>query len=326
MTISLVTGAAGFVGGHLVKALQQRGENVRALDLAPVAGIDAVQGSVADPEAARRACEGVDCVFHLAGEAQLWSKEKGRFERINIGGAKTMLAAARAAGVKKFVQCSSLTTLVGKKTPMGPSIADESIVLSPGEMLGAYPRSKASADIAVLAAAADGFDASIAIPTEPLGAGDKSLTPPSRLIVDLLNGRTPATIDCMLNFVSVKSLADGFIAARDKGERGGRYLLGGENVPMRRLLETMARITGKKMPVAKLPYAVALAAGIVDTMLIARFTGKPPTAPLAGVRLAGRRVSFSSDKAMNELDWRSEPFEIALQRAIAWFTEQSLVE
>ncbi|MEZ5921754.1 MAG: NAD-dependent epimerase/dehydratase family protein [Parvularculaceae bacterium] len=325
MTLSLVTGAAGFVGGHLVEALQKCGEEVRALDLAPVAGVDAIQGSVVNPEAARRACEGVDCVFHLAGDAQLWSKEKDRFERINVGGAKTMLAAARAAGVKKFVQCSSLTTLVGKTTPIGPSNADESVMLSPGDMLGVYPRSKAEADLAVMAAASEGFDASIAIPTEPLGAGDKSLTPPSRLIVDLLNGRTPATIDCMLNFVSAKSLAEGFIAIRDKGERGGRYLLGGENVPMRRLLETLARITGKKMPGAELPYVVALAAGMVDTLVVARVTGKPPAAPLTGVRLAGRRVSFSSEKAMNELGWGSEPFEAALKEAVAWFSEQGLV-
>lgn len=322
MTLSLVTGGAGFVGRHLVRALAARGERVRILDLSPSNGFEQIRGSIDDPAAARAAVDGADFVFHLAGIAQLWAKERGDFDRVNCQGAKVMLDAAEAAGVRRFIHCSSLTTLVGSKTTLGLSHADESVRLSPGDMLGDYPRSKLFAERAVEASP---LDAVIAIPTEPLGAGDESLTPPTRLILDLVNGKIPATIDAMLNFVDVRSLADGLIAARDRGRRGERYILGGENVPMRRLLESLVRLTGRKMPRAELPYSVAFAVGVVDTQIIARITGTAPRAPLTGVRLAGRRVSFSSAKAKADLEWESAPFERSLRDALAWFEEKGLI-
>lgn len=319
MTLSLVTGGAGFVGRHLVAALKARGETVRVLDLAPSDLAETVIGSVENAEAALRALNGADYVFHLAGNAQLWAPDAGSFERVNHLGTRLMLEAARSSSIKRFVHCSSLTTLVGRATPLGASAADETRRLAPGDMLGPYPHSKLQAERAVEEAVnLSGMDAVIAIPTEPLGAGDRGPTPPTKLILDLLAGRTPATIDCMLNFVDVTSLADGLIAARDRGRRGERYLLGGDNVSMRGLLETLERMTGKKMPRARLPYAVAFLAGIIDTGLVAPMTGKPPTAPLTGVRLAGRRVEFSSVKANAQLDWRSKPFEAALQSLLDW--------
>ncbi len=325
MSLSLVTGGAGFVGRHLVRLLRERGERVRVLDLAPAETSDDVEGSVTDPEAAARATDGADFVFHLAGNAQLWAKDSAVFDRVNRGGTEAMLRAARAAGVRRFVHCSSLTTLVGRKTPIGLSQADETTRPARGEMLGPYPLSKRDAERAVEEEAATGLDAVIAIPTEPLGPGDESLTPPTRMIVDFLNGRTPAYIDCTLNFVPVQSLAEGLVAARDRGHRGERYLLGGDNVDMRRLLDALERATGRAMPKTKLPYWVALAAGAADTGLVARFTGKPPKAPLTGVRLAGRRVSFSSEKAARELGWRAAPFEPALEETIRWLTDKGQV-
>lgn len=321
MTLCLVTGGAGFVGRHLVGALLARGETVRVLDLRRSDLAETLTGSIDDPAIAARAMTNVDHVFHLAGNAQLWAPDKSAFERVNHLGTRVILEAARAAGVRRFVHCSSLTTLVGKRTPLGASNADESVRLSPDDMLGPYPRSKLLAERMV---EASGLDAVIAIPTEPLGAGDESLTPPTRMILDLLAGKTPATIDCTLNFVDVASLADGFIAARDKGRRGERYLLGGENVPMRRLLKSLEEITGRKMPRTQLPYVVALMAGVIDTGIVARLSGKAPTAPLTGVRLAGRRVSFSSAKAQAELGWRSAPFDAALRSALDWFAERGL--
>lgn len=322
MTLSLVTGGAGFVGRHLVAALKARGERVRVLDLVAVNGADSIAGSIDDPKAAAAATEGVDTVFHLAGNAQLWARDERAFDRVNHVGTRVMLDAARAKGVRRFVHCSSLTTLVGKRTPIGASSADETVRLAPEEMLGFYPRSKLLAERAVEEA---GIDAVIVLPTEPLGPGDESLTPPTRMILDLFAGRTPATIDCMLNFVDVKSLAEGLIAARDKGRRGERYLLGGENVPMRRLLNALESVSGRKMPRAQLPFAAAYMAGVVDTGFVARLTGKPPKAPLTGVRLAGRRVSFSSDKAEAELGWRSAPFEQSLKEAFDWFKANRMI-
>ncbi len=320
MTVTVVTGGAGFVGRHLVKALIARGERVRVMDLSPSPDAETMIGSIDDPAAAAEAVAGADAVFHLAGNAQLWAKDASEFERVNHQGTKQMLAAAAKAGVRRFIHCSSLTTLVGRRGLIG--LVDESTRLAPGDMLGAYPRSKLMAEFAVEEAVKGGLDAVIAMPTEPLGAGDETLTPPTRMILDLLNGKTPATIDCTLNFVAAKSLADGLIAARDRGRCGERYLFGGENVAMRRLLATLEKISGRKMPRTKLPYAVALAAGVIDTLLVSAVTGKPPKAPLTGVRLAGRRLSFSSAKAKRELEWQSAPFEEALADLLKWIADR----
>ncbi len=322
---ALVTGGAGFVGAHLVAALKARGDTVRVLDLNPVAGVETIVGSIEDEAIARAACREIDAVYHLAGNAQLWSPDTDCFDRINHRGTQTMLRAAAIGGVRRFVHCSSLTTLVGKRTPVGASSADERAMFGVNDMLGPYPRSKLLAEQAALAGASQNLDVVVAIPTEPLGPGDESLTPPTRMIIDLLNGRIPATIDCMLNFVSVRSLADGFIAVAERGRRGERYLLGGENVPMARLLIELERQSGLKMPRAQLPYVIALAVGALDTGLTSRLTRRPPRAPLTGVRLAGRRVSFASSKAEAELGWRSEPFDRALAGALQWFRERGLV-
>ncbi|MEX0644714.1 MAG: NAD-dependent epimerase/dehydratase family protein, partial [Parvularculaceae bacterium] len=288
MSLSLVTGGAGFVGRHLVRKLRARGEVVRVLDIALAENAGDVEGSVADEGAAAEAVRDVATVFHLAGNAQLWARNNKVFDEANRRGTEVMVAAAKRAGVKRFIHCSSLTTLVGRRTPLGPSTADETVMLDPRDMLGPYPRSKLLAERAVEAAVGEGLDAVIAIPTEPLGPGDQSLTPPTRMILDFASGRTPAYIDCTLNFVPVDSLADGFIAARDRGRRGQRYLLGGDNISMETLLQAIERLTGKPMPKRRLPYAIAELAGVIDTGILARLTGKPPKAPLTGVRLAGR--------------------------------------
>lgn len=324
MTVSLVTGAAGFVGKHLVRALEARGERVRSLDLQPAECAETIIGSVSDAAAARRAVAGADFVFHLAGEAQLWARRPAIFNNVNLRGTEVMAAAAREAGVQRFVHCSSLTTLVGRSTPKGASRADETRRLEASEMLGAYPRSKLLAERAVEKAVAGGLDAVIAVPTEPLGPGDISLTPPTRMIRDFVNGATPAYIDCTLNFVPVDSLAEGLIAARDRGRRGERYLLAGENVRMAALLAAIARLTGRTAPKTRLPIAVAYLAGFVDTVLIAALTGKAPTAPMTGVRLAARRVEFSSEKALRDLGWRAGAFEPALEKAVAWLRDEGL--
>lgn len=307
---SLVTGGAGFVGKALVAALEARGEETRVLDLVPTGRPGDIAASIDDRDAVRAGVDGVDAVFNLAGAAQLWLKDARAFDRVNHVGARVALSAARAAGVRKFVQCSSLTTLVSRRAPIGPSFASEAIHLAPDELIGAYPQSKRRADLAVLDAAKAGFDAVVAMPT-----------PPTQMIVDFLARRTPAYIDCLLNFVPVDSLALGLIAARDRGRRGERYLLGGENVTMRRLLEALERVSGRPMPKMRLPYGVALLAGVVDTHLVSRFTGAPPKAPLTGVRLAGRQVSFSSDKARRDLGWTARRFDPALAETVRWLTE-----
>lgn len=324
MTLNLVTGGAGFVGRHLVRALEDAGERVRSFDLAGGVCDEEVVGSVTDPAAAARATEGVDAIFHLAGNAQLWARDPSVFDRVNRGGTEVMLEAAKKAGVRRFVHCSSLTTLVGKKTPKRASASTEAERLEERDMLGAYPRSKLAAERAVERAAREGLDAVIALPTEPLGPGDEGLTPPTRMILDFVRGATPAYIDCTLNFVPVRSLALGLIAARDRGRRGERYLLGGENVRMGELLAAISRATGRAGPKTRLPIAVAYVAGFFDSFLIAPATGKAPRAPFTGVRLAARPVEFSSEKAARDLGWRATPFEPALVETVDWLTERGL--
>ncbi len=323
--VTLVTGGAGFVGKHLVAALRVRGEKTRSLDLADPAHVDDIKGSITDADAVARAMDGAASVFHLAGNAQLWAKDASVFDRVNRQGTEIVAAAARKAGAK-LVHCSSLTTLVGEKTPIGPSPADEETRLQPHDMLGPYPRSKLEAERIVEEEIKRGLNAVIALPTEPLGPGDDSLTPPTQMILDFANGKTPAYIDCILNFVPVESLAEGLIAARDKGQSGERYLLGGENTAMADLLGMIAEFTRRSMPKTKMPYGVALMAGAVDTGVVSSITGKPPKAPLTGVRLAGRQVSFSSEKAARELRWRAAPMQPALQAMLDWAKQKGLLK
>ncbi|GJL92039.1 NAD-dependent epimerase/dehydratase family protein [Hyphococcus sp.] len=322
--VTLVTGGAGFVGKSLVALLRERGEKTRSFDLAAPAHVDDVQGSITESAEVARAMDGVTSVFHLAGNAQLWTRNRSVFDRVNYYGAEIVAQAANAAGAR-MVHCSSLTTLVGRATPIGVSKADEETRLEIDQMLGAYPRSKLLAELAIEDAVRNGLNAVIAMPTEPLGPGDDSLTPPTQMILDFANGKTPAYIDCILNFVPVDSLAEGLIAARDRGRRGQRYLLGGENIPMTRLLAMIAKNTGRPAPQSKMPYWVALAAGAVDTKVVSAITGKPPKAPLTGVRLAGRQVSFSSEKAAKELGWRASPAEPALAAMMEWAQEKGLL-
>jgi dihydroflavonol-4-reductase len=305
--------------------LRARGETVRVLDLAAPKHRDDVQGSITDQSDVAAAIKGVNAVYHLAGNAQLWSRDPSAFHLINGEGTRIVVEAAKSADVKRFVHCSSLTTLVGRGAPIGESFADETLRYEPQEMLGAYPRSKLEAERHVEEAVRNGLDAVIVLPTEILGAGDENLTPPTKMILDFANGKTPASIDCILNFVPACSLADGLIAAHDRGRPGQRYLLGGENIPMRRLLPMIEEITGRAMPTTVLPYWVALAAGAIETGLVAPVIGKPPKAPLTGVRLAGRQVSFSSEKAALELGWRAGDVRQALKETIDGFRSAGLL-
>lgn len=322
---TLVTGGAGFVGKRLVAALREEGRRVRSFDLAAPLNDDDVQGSITDPDAVAEALIGADTVFHLAGAAHLWARDASLFDRVNREGTQTVVDAAMTAGVKRFVHCSSLTTLVGRRAPIGLSRADERLRLDSDETLGPYPRSKLEAERIVEAAVRDGLDAVIAMPTEPLGPGDDALTPPTQMILDFANGATPAYIDCILNFTPLDGLARGLMAVRDRGRRGERYLLGGDNMPMRDLLQMIAKVSGRPAPKMRLPYWVALTAGAIDTKFVSAVTGKPPKAPLTGVRLAGRQILFSSEKALRELGWQAEPVEPALVETIAWFRDKGFL-
>ncbi|MBK0397741.1 NAD-dependent epimerase/dehydratase family protein [Limibaculum sp. M0105] len=319
----LVTGAGGFVGGHVVAQLVSAGRRVRGFDLAfPVPlpeGAEPVEGSILDASDLTRAMDGVTGVIHAAAIAHLWTRDPGDYARVNVDGTARVLHAAQAAGAR-MVLVSSFTTLVGRDAADG-AVLDEGSELAPEALLGPYPTSKRQAELAVEAAAADGQNALTVLPSAPVGPGDTRLTPPTAMIRDLAAGRTPALIDCLLNLVDVRALASGIVLALDAGRAGRRYLLSGEDVAMRELAGMIARITGVPAPRATVPMGVALAAGRVEA-LVSRMTGKPPKAPLTGVRLAARHVQFDASRAREELGFAPPPVSTALRDAIDWLRRE----
>ncbi|MEM9784529.1 MAG: NAD-dependent epimerase/dehydratase family protein, partial [Pseudomonadota bacterium] len=296
----LVTGADGFLGRRLTLALGARGDGVTALDLAFGDGAPDADarfaGSVTDAAAVRSALRGVDGVIHAAAIADLHAP-RGAHDRVNRSGTETVLAAAEEAGAR-VVQVSSYTTLIGRRTHPGDRVGSTP-PLPPNALLGAYPASKRRAEMAVEAAAARGMPALSVLPTAPVGPGDHRPTPPGRMILDLAKGATPALVSTALNLVDVDALCAGILRALDCGRPGQRYLLAGEDVDLGDLARRVAALTGVRPPRFRVPMAVALAAAWAEAG-IARWTGHAPAAPLTGVRLAARPVTF--DTALAEAD------------------------
>ena len=263
MPIDLVTGGSGFIGRHLVTALRARGARVRILDLAPpddlAADVEFVAGSILDPERLDAAMADVRRVYHLAGIAKLWSRDRSDFDRINAGGTATVLRAAAAQRVERVVHCSTEAILLPKRGGAGALIDETVRQLS--DMPGPYTRSKLEAEQSVLAAVQAGLDALIVNPTVPIGPGDRNLTPPAAMLSMFLNGQSPAYLDCVLNLVDVRDVATGMVLAAERGRTGERYILGGENVALRDLLILLERISGRPMPKRAVPGWLALAFG-----------------------------------------------------------------
>ncbi len=329
--LNLVTGGAGFVGQHLVARLVARGEAVRVFDLTCPEGtfpsnVEVIQGSITDAAAVAAAMDGVDCVFHVAANAHLWARDKSVFDRINHHGTRIVLGEARQAGVPRLIHTSSLTVLVGKRMRGTPRTVNEETAPRAKQMLGPYCLSKWRAEHAALAANTEDFAVTAVLPTLPVGPGDKRLTAPTRMILDLVNGKIPAFLDCIHNVIDVRDVAEGHILARDRGLAGARYLLGAENLTMAEFVAALGRITGAPMPKARVPYAVALAAGHVSEWISDHVTRKPPQAPLTGVRLAGRPVRFDCSKAVHELGLAPRPAEEAIRDAVRWLKEEGLVK
>lgn len=316
---TLVTGAGGFIGVHITRQLLTAGESVRGLDVAWPGdfppGAERVTGSILQDDALRAAMAGVDYVIHCAALAQLWVADRGAHDRVNSEGTVRVLQAAREAGAG-LVHVSSYTTLIGRDARPG-EVLDESAVLPVEAMLGPYPASKRKAELAVEAAAAAGQPASMVLPAAPVGAGDYNLTPPTAMIRDLARGRVPALLNCLLNLVDVQAVAGAAIAARSRGIYGERYVLAGEDITLPELAGQIADRSGVKAPKTRVPLAVALAAARVEAV-ISGLTGRAPTAPLTGVRLAARPVRFDTTKAQDNLGFAPRPLAVCLDEALAW--------
>lgn len=321
--VDVVTGGCGFLGRHVVAALRARGRQVRVLDVAnghePSDGVEVVTGSITDPGRVADVLRDAERVFHLAAVPELWAPDPEVFERINHRGTRVVLdAAKRCPELRAFVYTASEVVLVPRRGIGVPDRLDESVALSPEQLIGAYAAAKRRGEQAVLQAAEAGFPGISVIPTMPLGPGDVNRTPPTRMIADLVAGRTPAFADVLLNIVDARDCAEGHVRAAEHGTFGRRYVLSGHNVRMRALLGELALVSAARMPHRRIPRWLARAFAEMDTLIADTVTGKPPTAPKAGVAIANRQRPFDNTLARRELGYTTRPLSVTLADTVAW--------
>ncbi len=321
---ALVTGATGFIGGHVARLLEAGGDEVRVL-IRPesrtgnLEGLRAERavGDLRDRASLDRALRGCDTVFHVAADYRLWAKDPSDLYRSNVEGTANLLDAAAEAGAKRIVYTSTVGTI---RPPRDGAVSDEDDPVSIGMMAGHYKRSKFQAEQAALERARRGLPVVIVNPTAPVGEADVKPTPTGKIILDFLRGKMPAYIDTGLNVADVRAVAQGHLLAAERGVPGERYILGGDNMTLREILEALAEITGRPAPRFRIPYAVAYAAALADTSF-SRVTGRPPRAPIEAVRMARYKMFVRSDKAIHQLGYRPGSVRDALARAVRWFEE-----
>jgi len=277
---------------------------------------DRVVGDLRDAASLEKAISGCDTVFHVAADYRLWIHDPDQMYRSNVEGTLAVLEAARKDGVRRVVYTSSVAT-VGF-TGTGPP-ADENSPVSLDHMIGHYKRSKFMAEQVAIEAGKSGMDVVIVNPTTPVGERDIKPTPTGRIIVDFLKRRFPAYVDTGLNLVDVTECAHGHVAALEKGRSGERYILGGENLTLKQILDKLAAITGLPSPHVRVPYIVALATGVVDEVVTGRILRREPRATIDAVRMGRKKMWVSSAKAERELGWKVVLVEGALRRAVDWF-------
>ena len=320
MSLTLVTGASGFLGWHVAKILTEQGHKVRALcrptsELREL-DVERITGDLRDPASLACAVEGCERVYHVAADYRLWSKNPADLYAANVEGTRNLLDAAVRAGVQRIVYTSTVGCVGMPQNQEG----DEDTPVSITDMTGHYKRSKWLAEQVALEKSREGAPIMIVNPTAPIGDHDWKPTPTGKIILDFLANRLPAFVDTGLNLLDARDAALGHILAADKGKPGERYILGCENLTLEQILQRLAKIANKPAPRLKLPYAVAYAAGVVSTAL-ASITGKQPIAPLEGVRMARKRMFVSHAKAARELGFQPGPVDAAIERAVAWFKE-----
>jgi dihydroflavonol-4-reductase len=319
----LVTGASGFVGAAVVRALVAAGRPVRVMvrptsDRRNLAGLDVevATGDLSRPDSLWPAVEGCATLFHVAADYRLWVPDPDGMTRVNVEGTRALMAAAMAAGVRRIIHTSSVATLglLGDGRP-----SDEATPCDLADMIGPYKRSKFLAEQAVKEMiAAHGLPAVIVNPSTPVGPGDVKPTPTGRMIVEAASGRMPAYVDTGLNIVHVDDVAAGHLLAEAHGVIGERYVLGGDDMGLGAILAAVARLVGRRPPTVKLPRAPLFPLAI-GAELVARVTGREPFVTVDGLRMAAKKMFFSSAKAEAALGYRHRPAGDALADAVAWF-------
>ena len=325
---ALVTGATGFVGAAVAKALGAAGWQVRVLvrsgsdrgNLQQLA-VQIVEGELADIGSLERALEGCDGLFHVAADYRLGARDPRPLYRTNVDGTRNILNAARTAGVPRIVYTSSVAT-VG--IPADGAPGDERTPVSLSNMIGHYKRSKFLAEEVAREAAGAGLPVVIVNPSTPIGPGDIKPTPTGQLVLDAACGRMPAYVDTGLNIVHVDDVAAGHLLAFERGQPGERYILGGEDMSLRTILAQIAGLTGRKPPRIRLPYGAVLPMAYLAEGF-AKLSGRSGRLTLEGVRMSRKRMFFSSAKAVRELGYRWRPPQEAFADALHWFRERGLL-
>jgi dihydroflavonol-4-reductase len=320
---AFLTGATGFVGSHVARAYAEQGAELRLLmrsssNLASIEGIAAetVVGDLRNVETLRSALTGCDALVHVAADYRLWVPDPGDMYKANVDGTRDLLRLAREVGVKRVVYTSSVATMGFTKTN---TVIDESTPVSEADMIGHYKRSKWLAEQEAIAAARAGQHVMILNPTTPIGSEDRKPTPTGRIVVDFLNKNFPAYVETGLNLVDVAEIARMHVVALDRGRIGERYILGGENLTLKEILDRMAAISKLPSPSMKVPHAVAMAFAFFDENITGKLRGKEPRATVEAVRMGRKMMFASSARAERELGFQVKPVDAALRSAMEWF-------
>lgn len=323
----LVTGASGFVGSAVARALIGRGARVRLLirassDRTNLTGLDVelAEGDIRDQPSVERAAAGIRYLFHVAADYRIWAPDPEDIVRNNRAGTLAVMNAAKAAGVERIVYTSSVATL----KPLDGGVADETRAATPEQAVGAYKRSKVVAERLVEDMVADGLPAVIVNPSTPIGPRDVKPTPTGRIIVEAATGKMPAFVETGMNLVHVDDVAAGHLLALEKGVIGQRYILGGQDVSLGQMLADIAAIVGRKPPTIAIPRAPLFPMAWVNEH-IARVTGKEPFLTVDSLKMAAHNMYFSSAKAERELGYRARPYAEALRDAIDWFRAEGRI-
>jgi len=293
---ALVTGSTGFVGSHVARLLAEQGADLRLLVR--------------------------DYVFHVAADYRLWAPDPREMYASNVEGTRAIIQAAQEAGIKRVIYCSSVATMGFTDQPVPVKESDPVTI---AHMIGHYKRSKFMAEQVALEAGNRGASVVVVNPTTPIGEGDIKPTPTGRIILDFLKRKFPAYVDTGLNLADVHEVARGHILAMEHARPGERYILGGEDLTLKQLLDKLAALTGLPSPTTRVPHSVAYAFACFDELFTGRLLGKEPRATREAVKMGRKKMFASSEKAVRELGYKVTPIESALQRAVDWFRSNQYV-
>ena len=320
---ALVTGATGFIGAAVTRALLESGVDVRVLvrpasNLGNLEGlkVESVLGDLLDRGSLRQALRGCCHLYHVAAHYALWDRDSSLFYRVNVEGTRHLLQTAAELGIERIVYTSTIGAI---GLPEEGGLGREDTPLSPSQLAGDYKRSKYFAEQEVWKLAKSGIPVTIVNPTAPVGVRDVKPTPTGQIIVDFMLGRMWAYIETGMNLIDVEDVAMGHLRAMERGRLGERYILGNRNLTFHGICDMLSQITGVKAPRIKLPWRFVLPLAYCNTWIADYLTHQPPRIPLEGVRMAKYRMHYDCSKARNELDLPQTPVEVSLEKAVTWF-------